>query len=933
MKRLLLSIITLCCIILNSYAGIIKGKVTDRKTGEPLTGATILVGSTGNGAVADIDGNYSLKIKNGTYDITVKYIGYVSQTVHNFKVGGTAELNIQLNDDSQKLSTVMVVGEAKKNTEAAQLSLQKNSLVVQSGVSSQTITRTQDKDASEVIRRIPGVSIINGKFVMVRGLSQRYNNVWINGGAVPSSEPDTRSFSFDIIPSSQIDNMTVIKSPSPEYPADFTGGFILIETKEIPSANHLTIGLGTGVNDRTQFHNFYYSKGSSTDFLGFDSGLRNMKNGISTLLPGITSKPDSPDQKNIDLLESGLNNDWKVKHHHPLPNGSLSLNFSKRFSLANNQRMGIAGAMNYSNGYTSHTDMDNNFFGAYNAERQQSIYLRKAKDDQYSHDIRIGALLNLLYSPSANSKYELKNIFNQLGKDRYTYRKGIDEQDNQMESAEYYYSSRTTYNGQLTGKYDFEKSHFDWNAGYAYSGKNMPDRRRYLIDDQLEPGKIGIYNASDISREYTSLKENIFSGSLNYHYRFRMNNDRTALLKGGFYGEYRNRDYLTRNFYYNWEGVNGLPEGFRYFNIPNQLMNPDNYGENKIYLIEKPKWTNNYSANNTIMAGYLSGSLPLGKLTIYAGVRFEHNHMELIRNLRDEEKSPYSINYRYNDFFPSVNTTYKFRENSLIRLSYGRTVNRAEFREISPSVFYDFELGSDVIGNTELKPAYNNNIDLRYEFYPSHGEMASIALFYKNFDNPIEWTYTMSGGTNAIYSFMNAKSAYSLGVEVDLKKDLAFIGMRNFSLSLNASFIKSHVNFEKNSKEHNRPMQGQSPYLINCGLFYQHPTNGWSANLLYNRIGKRIIGVGRTVGTSGDVTVNIPDSYEMPRNLIDLNVSKVFFKRLTVKAGIRDLLGEKVYYKQFNDVTFPDGKKKEIVEVTKSFYPGRNFNLSISYNF
>lgn len=111
---------------------------------------------------------------------------------------------------------------------------QKRSLLVQTGVSAQQIARTQDKDASEVIRRVPGISIIDEKFVMVRGLSQRYNNVWLNGGAVPSSEADSRAFSFDILPSSQLDNMVIVKSPAPEYPADFTGGFILINTKQLP---------------------------------------------------------------------------------------------------------------------------------------------------------------------------------------------------------------------------------------------------------------------------------------------------------------------------------------------------------------------------------------------------------------------------------------------------------------------------------------------------------------------------------------------------------------------------------------------------------------------------------------------------------------------------------------------------------------------------
>ena len=224
------------------------------------------------------------------------------------------------------------------------------------------------------------------------------------------------------------------------------------------------------------------------------------------------------------------------------------------------------------------------------------------------------------------------------------------------------------------------------------------------------------------------------------------------------------------------------------------------------------------------------------------------------------------------------------------------------------------------------------NVDLRYEFYPSRGELISVALFYKYFDAPIEWTYTLSGGNRLIYSYTNADHANNYGIEVDIKKDLSFIGLPNFSWSFNGALIKSRVNFSGTTLMENRPMQGQSPYLVNTGIFYKNEKLQLDAALLYNRIGKRIIGVGRSEGTtSGNEALRVPDSYEMPRDVLDLSVSKKFGTHWEVKANIRDILAQRVYYKEFVTATLNDGTTKKVEQITRSFKPGRNIGLSITY--
>jgi len=969
-KRGIIGLGLLAAGITPMWAQDIKGVVIDQKSKETLIGA-VITAVPGNGsknatqekdgikAVTDIDGNFSLQnLKDGTYTLYIKYVGYKTQKIDGVQLKGgkwidgkaivsskdtsskndaseKALLTIALQPDEQQLKEVTVTAVERRNTDAAMIQVAKNSPVIVSNVSAQEISRTQDTNAGEVIRRVPGVSLIDDKFVMVRGLSQRYNNVWVNGGAVPSSEADSRAFSFDIIPSSQIDNLTIVKSPTAEYPADYSGGFIIVNTKEIPAENSFNIAVGGNWNTSSAFKDFSYSKGSGTDFLGFDNGLRNLNGGIqATLNPQLDANGKPVGDYATSLLGNGLNNDWLVKNRKPLGDLKLAASLNRRWMLGG-RTLGMLAAMNYTNEYRTYENMENNLYGIYDAANDKPNYLRHSVDDQYNNNVRLGAMLNFTFlSKDGNHKYQLKNIFNQLATSRYTWRDGVSAQSNLERSAEYYYRSRTTYNGQLTGKHTFTSDALDWSIGYAYANRHLPDRRRYLIDDALESGVYALSTGNDISREWTQLDEHILSLGVNDKHHFKFGNFEPNLQVGA-YGEYRSREYQTRNFIYNWNvSDNNMPSDFRHSDIPTQLSSEANMGYDKLYLLEEKQMRNNYRGHNTLGAGYLALSLPFGKLGIHAGVRFEHNDMELISNSRDYEKSESSRHYKTDDVFPSLNTTYKISDQHQVRLSYGRSINRPEFREVSSSVYYDFDLASNVQGNTELKNCYVENLDLRYEWYPSRGELISLAVFYKHFDSPIEWTYTVAGGTDLIYSYKNAKSANNYGVELDIRKNLGFIGLKDFSWSFNGALIKSKVQFEKGAKEEDRPMQGQSPYLINTGIFYKNEPLKMDIALLYNRIGKRIIGVGRSEGSTGDDSNSrVPHSYEMPRNTIDFSLAKKFGEHLELKLNVRDLLAEKIYYKQFADVTYSDGSKKEVEEIARCYKPGRNIGLQATYKF
>ncbi len=886
---------------LHSNAAAIDGNVTDKKTHEPLIGATIRVQDSKAMTITDANGHFELKsLKDGKYTLLISYVAYQTATLKDVKTN--THLSIELVSNDQLLNNVTVTTKRRLNTDASLLQAQRKSLVVESGVSMQQIARTQDRNASEVVRRVPGISIIDDKFVIVRGLSQRYNNVWINGAAVPSTEADSRAFSFDIIPSSQLSNLIIVKSPAPELPADFTGGLIKIATRDIPVNTGFDITVTGGLNTKSTFKDFLYNSGSNTDLIGFDSGKRSVDN-----------------------------NDWLVKNRKALPDMKLNM----AYSWKRDDTWAVLAALNYSYNNRTLLGMDNSRYGIYNSSQDCPEYLYKYSDNQYSTNIHLGGMLNLTYKPNKTSKYELRQIFNQLGKDQYTFRDGYQYISGKyiQKKYEYNYSSRATYSAQLSADYMLPTSHFDWNLGYSYANRRQPDRR--MIDRQEDDVPQDTHygemrtEPTDIQRESNKLDEHIASIGANFEKSLKLF-DIDAKLKTGIYGEYRNRKYSNKAYYYLWDTTK-YPELGYGDDVIGTVLSSSNLNSGAVYLYDETDNRDSYKAHNALYSGYLGINLPIGLFNIYGGARFESNNMSLINNTTIHGDATNTIHYKTNNIFPSLNLSLKLDDKQLLRLAYGATVNRPEFREVSPSTYYDFDLFSMVKGNTELKTAYIQNVDLRYEWYPSQAETVSFALFYKHFKNPIEWTYLDAGGTYT-YTFENATSANNYGMELEVKKNLGFLGLPYLTALFNGSLIHSRIKFDDSNLQRDRAMQGQSPYIINAGLFYSD-SKGFNLGILYNKVGKRIVGVGR-VDTSSGASVNndIPDAYEMPRDVIDLSLSKKF-GRFEIKASARDILSCPVVFKQYPKFYDANNVLQERSQTTKEYTPGANYSLSFSMSF
>lgn len=904
-----------------AQTGVICGTVTDAKFKEPLIGATVSIEGTTIGAITDIDGNFRIeKVQPGKYTLVASYVSYKTQNIKDVAVVAHQEavVRIELSDADLQLQNVVVVAQRKLGTETAVLNTVRKSLPVVSGISAQQISKTQDSDAAEVLRRIPGITIVDDRFIVVRGLAQRYNNVWLNNATTPSSETDSRAFSFDVLPSSLIDNMMVYKSPSAELPADFSGGFVRLMTKNVPEGNTFNVSYQLGFNTNATFRDFQLTKGHAIDYLGFGAGKRALPSGTPAHLNDVSISDAAAFTRRVNM-------GWDISHFTALPEQKLTFTMNRLFNIGD-WKIGNITNVNYSTGY-DYYELKNNNYLSYDMTNDQSSYRYKYDDVQYKNTTKLGALFNWSFL-KGNTKYEFRNFFNQRGSSSLTQRQGTDYySEENIRKWESLYTGRTTYAGQLAGEHrwndDVDK--VDWTAGYAYAAYNEPDRKVVKSMERKQDGELKYY-VSDPTRYYQDLKDNSFSLATNYEHIFTVSDLFKPTLNAGVYGEYKKRNFDARRFVYNLlgNGYNRFAE-WDYSSI----FSDENISADRIYMKESTNKSDSYTSDNLLGAGYVSAKLNYGeKLNANVGVRMEYYRLKLDGYESDGIK-PVHLDQNSTEFFPSLNVAYSLTDKQQVRVAYGRSVNRPEFREVVPYVYYDFALDVNITGNVDLKNAYTNSVDLRYELYPSPGETVTIGGFYKYFVDPIEQTYR-EAGSGLQYTYHNADHAKAFGVEVDIKKHLDFIGLKDLSFVFNGAYIHSKVYFPEGSFERDRAMQGQSPYLINTGLFYQNDTKGLSASVLYNRIGKRIETVGVPAQNPND---DIPDIYEMPRNSLDLSFSKKLGNYVELKAGVKDLLNSKIEYKQFLELTDAAGAKREVEQLVRSYRPGVTVNVGVSVKF
>jgi hypothetical protein len=732
-----------------------------------------------------------------------------------------------------------------------------------------------------------------------------------------------------------IENIFILKSPSSELPADYSGGFIKISTTGIPSSNSYFVSYGTAYREYSTFSNFLRDDGSKADWVTAGSKYRRLPQGIPEHL-NLYENATNPDiRERVTETGRSLNNNWEALETTALPDQKFSVGLNRRyekgkFILGNVTSL----TYSYSNDFN---EVKNNSYSIYNFRYDTPGILDEFNDRQYTASARIGLLHNWTVYPYDGLKLEFRNFFTSYSRSRVTLREGRDWYNNgrYIKSGELSYNNRLIYSGQIGAEHLFNNGRtiLDLTTGYSLSVKDEPDmkRYRYISDDGIEPYSLLFGNNPDlssVSRMWLDLNEDNISGLLNFTQKFSVGHIETE-FKTGLYAESRKRKFNARNFGYTMASDESV---FASTTLPvSEVFANENINlTDGIKLKEITALSDSYNAESQIFAGYLNFRAKFGiRSDLSLGVRIEKDRQEL-SSYRQGTVKPVNVIRDTLNFFPSANFAFNLTSTSLVRFTYGMSINRPEFREMAPFYFVDFDQNAGIYGNEDIKSAYIHNFDLRYELYPGNNETFNIGVFYKNFSNPIE--VTIMGNNPTQFSFDNVSSAYSYGLEAEARKSLGFINERltNLNAVINLALIKSSVAFD-------RPLQGQSPYIVNVGLYYQKQGKGFMASIVYNRIGKRIIAVGRP---SPNAWESIPDIYEMPRNEVDFAISRNLGSKLTLKAGIKDILGEQVRFQQNVNTVVDmskyggDGSKAfKRAQVTKSYYPGRQYSLGLTYKF
>jgi outer membrane receptor for ferrienterochelin and colicin len=905
-------------------AGTLRGTIKDAKTKEDIIGATILVQGINKGAATDINGFFSFaKLPAGSYSLKVSFVGYETKIYENVKVlaDQVTELNLGLAEEAATLAEVKVVAQKLTNTEVSVISEIKAAQLVVSGISAAQITKTLDRTAAEVVKRVPGVTIFGERFINIRGLNERYNTVQLNNAFAPSMETDVRSFSFDIIPAGQIDRILVFKSPSAEIPGEFAGGVVKIFTKSIPENNFITLDISSAYREGTTGATFFATKNANMAWTGFDQGYFDLPKSF----PATRTALINTGAAGIDAIGASLKNNWVPEESNAMPDMRASLSGGFKFDLGST-KIGNVTAINYSNTRSIY-QMERNDWGYSNiGTTGEADEIFNYVDKQYTNALRLGVSHNWSARFAGGSVIEFKNLFNQLANTQYIQRSGFDNGSN-WDIRSFDQVFRGIYTGQLTGRHDFQDGTLktDWMVGYNAAYRNQPDYKRFRYNVDGSSTSLFIPNGAAqtflLGRTYIDMNESSYTAAFNAVKKIALAEGKEIELKTGAFYEDKTRDFGARNIGY----VKSTPS-FQTTLPIDQLFSPQNFNSRTgIKIDEQTNPNDSYDASNNLLAVYASANYALGKkFNAIVGVRAEQNSQKL--NSADLVGKPIKYDNTRLDVLPSMNLTYNFTEKSLLRLAYGKTLNRPEFRELAPFSFYDFVNNRTVSGNPTLKNADIQNFDFRYEFYPTPSELISVAAFYKDFTNPIEVVF--ASGANPILNFSNAKSAYSTGIEAEFRKNLNAAAPNTIlgrtSLVFNGTYIFSRVKLDDavaKDQSDNRPLQGQSPYIINAGLNYNDAQKGLQINVNYNVIGKRIFAVGNNFGSP------YPDWFEMPRNVIDFNFSKQLTKAIMVKGGVSDILNQ-------GNTILQDGNQDQIFnrsqdQIIQNYAPGRVASLGL----
>ena len=899
--------------------GRIVGRILDGQTGSPVIGAVVeVVGAlVPVRSTSGVNGRYSLAgVPSGAASIRVRMIGYTPKVVTGIAVtaGGTVEQDVSLTAQVVELEELTVTAAAERGTVARALDEQRTALGVTNAITTEQIAKSPDSDAAEAVQRVSGVSVQEGKYVVVRGLGERYTQTSLNGARLPSPEPERKVVPLDLFPSGTLQTVKTSKTFTPDLPGDFSGAQVDIQTREFPAQTQFSLSLGSGYNSAYTGDQILAAPRESGDLLALGAGEREIP---GALPPFGDFRTIAPTQEETNGIVNDFRDSWSPDVNSGAPPTSFAASLGGT-QPAFSQPIGFLASLTYGLDWEAHSEETR--ATARNVSGGGTTVQDHFSGSSAKSSVLWGGLLNFSTFLGTGTRLALNNTLNRSADNEARTETGyLDQEGAEFQIERLRYVERSVRSNQLIGEHQLNGAHrIDWSLTSSAVSRTEPDRSEIMYalevdpvtQNRLPPAWYSNYSEGAV-RTFADLDEDSFEGAANYRFVIGGGASPHALRVGGLY---RTTDRTADNSAYSITSFT-LDRAAR--ELSAEQIFDGRYAQpgDANFRLAPLGQGGSYTADDQLYAGYAMLDYSISsRLRFVGGARVEQS--EVTVRAQPVLGSAITTSPEYLDVLPSVGLNYQLAENHVLRLAGSQTLSRPEYRELAPVQYREVVAGDLIQGNDQLERALIQNLDLRWEWYPNPGEVLSVGVFAKQFDQPLERVYLPTSGTN-IVSFTNADNGRNLGIEFELRKGLGMVApvLAPFTFFGNVTVMDSEVEYAPVTvgssgtiQYEARSMVGQSPYVVNAGLGYASE-GGTSATLLYNVQGRRIATAAQ---------VGLPAAYEEERNVIDFSVRVPLSSGVAIRADAGNLLDAPYEVTQGS--------------VTREHYKtGRTFSLGFSW--
>lgn len=871
-----------------TQGGRIAGRVLDRGTGRPVAGARVSVVGRVGSAQTDLDGRYrSDLLPAGVHAVRAAYIGYQPAQIDSVRVilDEVTIADFALNAQAFEVAAVSVEAEAvaKPSSEAGLLAIQQAAPTVSDGISAETMSRSPDADAADAITRVTGIAVFDNKFVVVRGLPERYSTTMLNGAELASPEPLRRVVPLDIFPASLLETIVTTKTATPDRPGDFSGGSVEIRTKEFPENFVFQLNASQGYNSLATFERIPLVPHSGTDFLGIDDGRR----APPSVVPEVLDEGPTAER-----FAESLRNVWTPAPLRVMPDLGLGLNVGGQVGQG-----GLGYVASWT--YTRKAEfVPERLFNLINDVAEPPLRSLLYKESRAIVDW--GAIGNVSLRIGATSKLGWKNLYTRTAEEGVMSNAGYDTENSRViRSNQVVYTEQDFLQTQLSGEHRLAmpRSRFEWRATAAWARRDEPDNRqvRYLLDETTGEFTQTAVIPTELWTRF--LNDRIHAMQADWAFPITLRGPDDAEFKVG--GLYRMKQREFDANYFRITMNSNDPTSRAIGRLPPELaFAPENLG-GPLTFRRLAVLAQSYDADDRILAAYAMADVPVLRwLRLVGGMRVEDWRIGVfpggrLTPLTEAARRPRDGEAPARDFLWSGNLTLRLTDRMNVRLGAFHSVARPDARELSQDSYVPVAGGCENQGNAELDRTSILNGDARWELYPRPGEIFAFSLFYKDFTSPIIEVVDVPGGGQCRITYKNGTSATNYGTEIEMRRTLDFLPapLGYVTVGVNFTWVESSVVMPPSMGNYDPglDLQGQSRYIVNANLIFQEPSGRLSASLLFNYFDDRIARYGQINGTS-----QAPNLIERGRASLDAKIQQRVTSHLSLSLSARNITNQQV---------------------------------------